>query len=99
MVILKLKSFELYHVAQGFDNSDSAPFALCYYFGVGTEKDINKSFEILTKISKDKSKSGNYQYDIDEANYFLGRIHLDGEIVEKSITKARAFFKIANADR
>ncbi len=92
------KALELYKLAQDLDNSDSLSLALCYYFGIGTDKDGKIAFEIFTKISNGKSKSGNYQYDIDEANYFLGRIYLDGEIVEKSISKARAFLHLANTD-
>lgn len=92
------KAFEFYKIAQDLDNSDSLPLALCYYFGIGTEKNLKTSLEILLKISEDKSQSGNHQYAIDEANYFLGRIYFDGEIVEKSIIKARAFLEIANAD-
>jgi TPR repeat protein len=92
------EAFELYKVAQHLYNSDSLPLALCYYFGIGTTKDVTLAFEIFKNISKDKSKAGNYQYDIDEANYFLGRIYLDGEIVDKSITKARAFLQLADAD-
>ena len=92
------EAFELYKIAQHLYNSDSLSLALCYYFGIGTVKDAKMAFEIFKNISKDKSKAGNYQYDIDEANYFLGRMYLDGEIVEKSITNARAFLRLANAD-
>ncbi|GAA3958200.1 tetratricopeptide repeat protein [Mucilaginibacter dorajii] len=90
------KAFELYKLAQHLDSSDSLPLALCYYFGIGTERNLNMAFEIFNNISK--AESANYQYHIDEANYFLGRIYLEGEIVEKSIVKARAFLKLANAD-
>jgi hypothetical protein len=54
------------------------------------------AFEMFNDISK--AESGNYQYAVDEANYFLGKIYLDGEIVEKSIIKARTFLQLANAD-
>lgn len=92
------EAFELYKVAQHLDNSDSLPLALCYYFGIGTVKDVKIAFEIFNNISKSKSKAGNYQYDIDEANYFLGRIYLEGEIIDKSIIKARTFLQFADAD-
>jgi TPR repeat protein len=92
------EAFELYKIAQHLDNSDSLLLALCYYFGIGTVKDLKIAFEIFNNISKSKSKVGNYQYDIDEANYFLGRIYLDGEIVDKSITKARTFLQLADVD-
>ncbi|WP_265830974.1 hypothetical protein [Pedobacter sp. MR2016-24] len=56
------------------------------------------SFELLNNISNDVPTAANCQYDIDEANYFLAKIYLDGEIVEKSIHMARAFLKLANTD-
>lgn len=92
------KAFELYKVAQDLDNSASLSLALCYYFGIGTEKNVGICFDIFNNISKQIPTGGNCQYDIDEANYFLGKIYLDGEIVEKSIIKARMFLKLANAD-
>lgn len=92
------KAFELYKISQDLDNSYSLPLALCYYFGLGTEKNLDRSFDMLINISKDSSTARNCQNDIDEANYFLGRIYLDGDIVEKSIIKARVFLKLANAD-
>lgn len=92
------KAFELYKISQDLDNSNSLSLALCYYYGLGTEKNVALSFELFNNISKDLAPAGNYQYDIDEANYFLGRIYLDGEIVERSIIKARFFLMLANAD-
>lgn len=92
------RAFELYKISQDLSNSNSLSLALCYHFGIGTEKNLNMSFGIFTNISEDTSTGGNCQYDIDEANYFLGRIYLDGEIVEKSIVKARVFLNLANSD-
>lgn len=92
------KAFELYKIAQDLHKTSSLQVALCYYFGIGTEKDVKKSFEIFKNIANESSVHINCQYEIDEANYFLGSIYLDGEIVEKSVTKARAFLQLANAD-
>lgn len=92
------KAFELYKVSQYLDNTDSLNVALCYHFGIGTEKDVEKSFGIFKKIVDKSFEHLHSQYEIDEANYFLGRMYLDGEIVEKSITKARTFLERANAD-
>ncbi len=91
-------AFEFYKVAQSLSKSGSLSLALCHYFGIGTEKNVKMSFEIFHNISKDKSEFRNCQYDIDEANYFLGRIYLEGEIIEKSVINARAFLKLANTD-
>ncbi|WP_295675755.1 tetratricopeptide repeat protein [uncultured Mucilaginibacter sp.] len=92
------KAFELYKVAQNLDNSNSLKLALCYYFGMGTEKSVKNAFEILQRISKDTSNLRNCQYEIDEANYFLGQIYLDGEVVERSIHKASYYLKLADLD-
>jgi TPR repeat protein len=92
------KAFELHKIAQDLSKTSSLKLALCYHFGIGTEKDVKKSFEIFNNIANDSSEFINCQYEIDEANYFLGSIYLDGAIVEKSITKARTFLKLANTD-
>jgi len=92
------KAFELYKIAEDLGKTSSLQVALCYHFGIGTEKDVKKSFEIFNNIANASSEHINCQYEIDEANYFLGSIYLDGEIVEKSLTKARAFLQLANAD-
>jgi len=69
--------------------------ALCYYYGIDTVEDKNKAMEIFINISNDNM---NCQYDIDEANYYLGKIYLEGKIVAKSLEKARYYLKIANTD-
>ncbi|MDB4918597.1 tetratricopeptide repeat protein [Mucilaginibacter sp.] len=92
------KAFELYEIAQNLGKSNSLQLALCYHFGIGTEKSIENALEILLKISQDVSEFRNCQYEVDEANYLLGRIYLDGETVERSIHKARHFLKLADTD-
>jgi len=92
------KAFELHKIAQDLSKTSSLKLALCYHFGIGTEKDVKKSFEIFHNIANESSDYINSQYEIDEANYFLGSIYLDGDIVEKSMTKARSFLQLANAD-
>lgn len=92
------KAFESYKIAQDLDKISSLQLALCYHFGIGTEKDVKRSFEIFNDIANETSEHINNQYEIDEANYFLGEIYLDGDIVEKSMTKARKYLHLANAD-
>ncbi len=92
------KAFKLYTEALNLDKSNSLNLALCCYFGIGTEKNMEKSLEILLKISTNAPEFNNCQYDVDEANYLLGKIYLDGELVEKSIPQARHFLKLADAD-
>ncbi|MEP6610379.1 MAG: hypothetical protein ABJA76_00790, partial [Mucilaginibacter sp.] len=91
-------AFELYQLAQTLSKSNSLTLAQCYYWGVGTEKDIKKAYDILLKISQGPLNPYNNQYEIDEANYLLGRIYLDGDVVEKSIEKARHFLMLADTD-
>lgn len=91
-------AFEFYQIAQAFDKSCSLKLAICYHWGIGTEKDLKKAYDILFKISQDLPDTNDSQYEIDEANYLLGRIYLDGEVIEKSIEKARHFLKLADAD-
>jgi TPR repeat protein len=92
------KAFELYNIAQDIDKSNSLELAICYYFGIGTEKNSKKAYEILLEISQNISQFGHFQYDIDEANYLLGKIYLDGDVVERSIQKACYFLKLADTD-
>ena len=91
-------AFELYQSSQNLDKSNSLKLALCHYWGIGTVKDLKKAYDILVKISQGSPDTNNSQYEIDEANYLLGRIYLDGEVVEKSIEKARYFLELADTD-
>ncbi|MBK9508458.1 MAG: SEL1-like repeat protein [Cytophagaceae bacterium] len=36
--------------------------------------------------------------ELDEANYMLGKIYLEGEVIEKNIEKARFHFELADKD-
>lgn len=92
------KAFELYKIAQELSGTVALYLALCYHFGIGTEKNKKMSFQIFDKISKDATELINSQYEIDEANYFLGKIYLEGEIVTRSVSKARTYLELANTD-
>lgn len=67
---------------------------LCYYFGVGVQKDRLKALELFNKIAEPHAT----QYEVDEANYWIGKIYLEGEVVEKDINKARQYFELADRD-
>ena len=79
--------------AQDLGKSNSLNLALCYYLGIGTKKNVKVAFEILLKISQDVPELNNSHYEVDEANYLLGKIYLDGEVIEISIPKSRHFFE------
>jgi TPR repeat protein len=89
------KAFEYYEKANELDsNYEEFTIAKCYYYGIGIEKNKNKAFELLKKIKFPQ----NNQFEVDEANYLIGIIHLEGEIVEKSIELARKYLELANID-
>lgn len=92
------KAFELYQSAQKINDSNSIEVALCYHFGIGTEQNKLIAFEIFLKIVNDISEFNNTEFEIEEANYYLGLYYLEGDIIEKSIEKARYYFKRANID-
>ena len=90
------RAFEYYQRANEMSaNSYHFDIAKCYYYGIGIEKDKNKALEILKNINFPKSN----QYEVDEANYMLGLLYLDGEVVEKSLENARRYLELANADQ
>lgn len=91
-------AFKLYETAQQLDKTNLIQLAYCYHFGIGTKKDKIKAFNIFQNIASDNSEYANCEYDVEDANYFLGLYYLEGEIIEKSIDKAREYLKIANND-
>ncbi len=92
------KAFELYSIPGKSGNFyEELTVGLCYYYGIGTKKDRHKAFEIFKLIHTDSS--GHSQYEIEEANFMIGRIFLDGEVVEPSIEMARYYLELADQDR
>ena len=91
-------AIEYYQIAQSLDKADSIALAYCYHFGIGIKTDRLKAFEIFQRIANDNSEFRNCEYDIEEANYYLGLYYLEGEIVEKSIDKGRECLMKANKD-
>lgn len=89
-------AFKYYQTANELSaGSYKFDIAKCYYYGIGIEKDKNKALEILKNINFPESN----QYEVDEANYMLGLLYLDGEIVKKSLKNARRYLELANADQ
>jgi len=39
-----------------------------------------------------------YRYEVDEANYIIGLLYLEGEVIERSLETARRYFELANID-
>lgn len=69
---------------------------LCYYYGVGVEQNRKKAFRVFKKMLK--SASFQSDYDVNEANYIIGRIYLEGEVVKRSLSKARHHLLLASED-
>lgn len=57
-------------------------------------KNRKKALEILESLDKEK----NTPYEMDEANYLIGRIYLEGEVVKQDLSKARLFLELADQD-
>jgi TPR repeat protein len=92
------KAFELYQIAQSMDEFNIYELAYCYYYGIGTKFDKQKAFEIFKSIADDETENRFFEYQIEDANYFIGLHYLEGIFVEKSIDKARDYFEKANHD-
>lgn len=85
------KAFSLY-------KKDKTNFSvgMCYYYGVGVEKNRPLAFRFFKKLLKaDLFQSG---YEINEANYMIGKMYLEGEVVKRSISKARHHLLLADED-
>lgn len=67
---------------------------MCYYYGVGVTKDKLRALEIFKSIALPNVTP----YEVDEANYMIGKIYLEGEVVEKNIDKARFHLELADKD-
>ncbi len=89
------KAFEYYCKAEKLDGTfHPEMIANCYYYGIGIEKNKIKALEILKQINLTNSTKKTIQ----DANYMIGKIYLEGEIVEKSIEKSRYYLELANED-
>ncbi|TFF37952.1 tetratricopeptide repeat protein [Mucilaginibacter psychrotolerans] len=84
------KAFELY--SKG--NQSELTIGLCYYYGIGIEKDKVKALEFFNAVNK----GYNTEYDINEANFLIGKMYLEGDVVERSIEKARYYLELADND-
>lgn len=92
------KAFEYYLLYQEMSGYEySLNLALCHYYGIGTLKDPKKALAIFKAISEDKKNCCTGD-EIDEANFILGQIHLEGTMVDQSVEKARKYLELADID-
>lgn len=72
--------------------------AYCHFYGLGIKQDKSKAMKLLKLIANNTSINRNSEYDVNNANYYIGLIYLEGEVVKQSIKRARKYFKLANID-
>jgi TPR repeat protein len=89
------KAFQLYLKSNRSDAFfPELSIGQCYYYGIGVQKDKLKALEIFKRINPEFNSG----YEIDEANYLIGLIYLEGEVVEQSIETARHYLELADKD-
>ncbi len=95
------KAFALYVYTDADANDEEAwpdiRIGLCYYYGIGVEKDRLKALQYFKKmvLGKREMLSG---YEFNELNYLIGKMYLEGEIVEQSLEMARYHIELADED-
>ena len=77
---------------------DSTDFAtgMCYYYGIGVQQNKLKAFRFFKGLLKNGSSLNGYE--TNEANYMIGKMYLEGEVVKQSVSKARHYLLLANED-
>jgi len=89
------KAFQLYVQSEQTEEFyKNLTVGLCYYYGVGVKKDKLKSLEIFKSIQIPFCSD----YEVDEANYMIGKIYLEGDVVEQSLETARHYLELADKD-
>lgn len=71
---------------------------VCYLYGIGITKDIDEGVRRLKTFTNQKNDYS-CQYDIDEANYILGVLYLQGLGMPLDIDKARYHLLKADQDQ
>lgn len=88
------KAFALYKKADELGGDISV--GLCYYYGVGVARDKLKAFYFFKTLLKRNICLSSY--DTNEANYLIGKMYLQCEVVKRSVSKARHYLLLANED-
>ena len=89
------KAFKCYEIAHRSEEFyKELTIGLCYYYGLGVIKDKLKALKIFEIIDFPNVCA----YEMDETNYLIGKIYLEGEVVEQDIQKARYYLELANCD-
>lgn len=90
-----VRAFEFYALSNSMVvSTDNIRMGLCYYYGIGTPKNKALALEYFKSVNEAEDNG----YDIDEANYLIGKMYLDGEIVQQSVDEARKYLELADRD-
>lgn len=89
------RAFEYYRLSQSNENQiEDLIVGQCFYYGIGVKKDKSKALEVLKSVDRTKCTG----YEIDETNYLIGRIYLEGEAVQQDLNMARTYLELADKD-
>ncbi len=77
------------------DDTDFS-IGMCYYYGIGVAQNKLKALRFFKKLLKQGDCLNGYE--TDEANYLIGRLYLEGEVVKQSLKKARHYLSLADHD-
>ncbi len=68
----------------------------CHYYGIGTPQNKLKAFRFFKRLLKKEVILSDYE--ANEVNYMMGIMYLEGEVVKRSLPKARHYLMLANED-
>jgi TPR repeat protein len=89
------KAFEFYQLAnRNEDFYQELTVGMSYYYGIGVTKDKLRALEVFESIDFPNVSP----YEVDETNYMIGKIYLEGEVVKQDIDKARFHLELADRD-
>lgn len=91
------EAFQNYLLCKKMGERFCLEVALCYYYGIGVEKNPEMAIKELQGIIDFPEFSS--EYELEEVNYLLGKIYLEGTFVEKSVEKAKSYFISAIEDK
>lgn len=91
------QAFKYYLLCENMGGGFRLELALCYYYGIGIEKNAQLAIHKLQCIIEKPEHSS--EYELEEVNFLLGKIYLEGIYVERSIETAKFHFKQAIIDK
>lgn len=90
------KAFENYLLAEKMGHHCSVEIGLSHYFGLGTDQNIRKAIACFKSVLSNEDVYSFYE--VEEVNFILGKLYLEGIHIPKSVSKAIQHLEKANAD-